>query len=108
MEIAFDTRSLRSLVESARSLTSRFGASSAQSIMMLISDLRAVDSVNELIAVDFSFSSETRKVLTLSTKDGARLIMEPNHLTVPMSTEGQVEWQHVFRVRITGIEGAAP
>lgn len=106
MEIAFNTRDLRNLAESAKGLNARFGAEAANSIMTLLSELRAAESINDIVAVEFSFARTPSAVLTISTEDGVHLVMEPNHITVPLSSDGHVLWEQVYRIRIIGIEGA--
>jgi len=106
MEIAFDTRELRKIAESSKNMTNRFGAGPADSLMILLSELRAAESIYELVAVELAFDTDTGRVVTVYTDHGAKVVLEPNHVSVPISDAGQVVWQQVYRIRILGIEGA--
>lgn len=107
MEIAFDTRNLRRLVESQKGLRGRFGAEAAENLMTLFSDLRVADSIHELIDVDLCFSTGASHVLTLSVGAGARVVIEPNHAVVPVSDKGEVAWEAVYSIRVREIMGAS-
>lgn len=106
MEIAFNTRELRNLAESVKGLSARFGSNAANNIMTLLSELRAAESIDDLVAVESSFARSPSAVLTISTEDGFRIVIEPNHTLVPLADDGNVLWEQVYRIRITDIEGA--
>jgi hypothetical protein len=104
MEIAFCSQELRALFESAKAMNDKFGTDAAEALMTLLSELRAVDSVDELIDVDISAAVEGKNSVILSVNADASMRVEANHIKVPTTGNGDVAWERVYMIKIMGIQ----
>ncbi len=71
--------------------------------MTLFSELRAADSVDELIDIDISDAPTGTHSIILSASDDMRLRIEANHAKIPM-VDGKVAWDRVFMIKIMGVQ----
>ncbi|MGO1161166.1 hypothetical protein [Brucella pseudogrignonensis] len=101
MEIAFDSRQMRSLFESQKALNRKFGVVVAESLMTLFSELRAASSIDDLIHYDISKKMHSAIEITLEA--GVRLVLEANHAKPPKDSEASINWSDVYMIKVTDI-----
>lgn len=103
MELAFETKLLREVCESAEKAKQQFGAEVARALKRLLADLRAAGSIEDLpVAKPRRISGNC--VFQLST--GHILTATANHPVNPLLKSGEIDWAKVERIRILRIEGA--
>ena len=107
LELAFDTKSLRDLCEKEEKARRELGPDVAQKLKHRLADLRAAESVKELVA---GRPRETESVnpgcFVIDLADGSRLAFCANHRKAPLLTSGGVDWGRVSRIKILRIEDA--
>ncbi len=99
MELAFATKALRSLSEDHDSAVGKFGEKAAADLRARIADLRAADSVADIVAGSPQFFDDDPR-MTISVLDTIEIVLRPNHVKMPRLAEGGVDWHHVRRLRI--------
>jgi len=102
MELAFATRSLRDVCESAEKARRKLGLKVSEALRRRVADLRAAVSVNDLIAGQPHELEAARIALNLT--DGYRLILASNHAVSPKLESGKMDWSKVTRVKLLRIE----
>jgi hypothetical protein len=101
MEIAFDTRELRTICEDGNVVSGVFDGPFMEHLRARIADLRAADTVRDLIAGRPALLDSPPRVV-IGVGDG-RLVCAVNHLAVSRTEDGSVDWQRVRRLRVTDI-----
>jgi hypothetical protein len=104
LELAFETRSIRSTCESPRRAERLLGKKAAVSLRNRLADMRAASNPTELLAgspleVEPGFM---RLLLT----DGKALRFCSNHRRARVGADDSVDWSRVTRVRIVEIGDA--
>jgi len=104
LEIAFDTKDLRTLIETDRALQSKFGPLYIQ-VKSKISDLIAIEKVNELLPETFTVVSfKSIECIRVTNLNGDfEIIFCSNHIKVPAKTNGDTDWSKVKRIKILEI-----
>lgn len=105
MEIAFDTRQLRTICETEAEARRQLGPRVAESLQRRLADLRAATTIDDLVVGtphELSGSEAARMAVNLS--DGLRMVFRANHPTNPTTEDGRLDWPRVGRVRILRIE----
>lgn len=105
MELAFANKLLRELCEGKAAAESEFGTTVARSLRRRVSDLRAADSVADLVASSAGEHGSPRVgqyVVKLS--DGWQVVFTANHRDTPLLKDGEVDWLSVTRIKILRIE----
>ena len=82
MELAFDTPMLRKLCESEKIAKQDLGPEVAEQLKRRIADLRAADTVMDLVASPPSVLDDPHQV-AIALCDGWRLVCAVNHTKVP-------------------------
>ena len=103
MEIAFDTQRLRTLSENTAVATRELGHSAADGLRRRLADLRAAQSVCDLVASPPTQLDDPLE-LSIPIADGFHLVLRCNHLEAPMLNTGSLDWSSVERVKIMGVE----
>ncbi len=107
MEISFDNKRTRKLLESEKDLRRTFGAKVAKAVMKIMALLRAVDNLFELRQWKSVRIHELKRErvgqFAVSIKEGNRLLLVPDHDPVPTRSDGRVDWNKIRRITIVGI-----
>ena len=105
LEIAFASRSLRELCESAAKADRHFGAGVAQNLRRRLADLRAATTVKDLIAGrPRELEGARRRCFAVDLSESSRLVFCANHRVMPTLRSGDVNWSRIRRVKILRIE----
>jgi hypothetical protein len=103
MEIAFNSRELRALVESAKAMRKKFGNEAANSLMTLFSDLRAADSIYDLIDVDMTLPLDGARSFKIELGASVCVLAEANNSKL-LGEDGMVAWDRVYMIKIMEIQ----
>jgi hypothetical protein len=104
LNIAFQTKALRTLSESGTLAKRNLGDAVAASLYALLSDVEVARSPEEL-PLGFMPSKETPTAFHVSLPDGYVAVFESNHSRDRETKSGQtIDWKSVNRVKLTGIE----
>jgi toxin HigB-1 len=99
MELAFATKALRSLCEDEDAAVEKFGKKVAGELRARIADLRAADSVRDIVAGSPQFFDEDPR-MTISVFETLQIVLRPNHVKMPRHAEGGIDWSRIRRLRI--------
>jgi proteic killer suppression protein len=103
MEIAFESKSLRTVCESESQAKQELGDAVAAALKRRLADLRAATSINDLVAGRSRVGNDRNKMM-IDLCDGYRLIVQANHIKNPKLEGGGVNWKKVNRIKIVRIE----
>ena len=104
MQLAFQTRRLRSICEDIDVASEALGHPSAKRLTQRISELRAAVSVDDLIVGNFSILDSAPPGLGKLSLTGKKEIRFcSNHVKPRVNADGTVDWSKVRRVRIVSI-----
>lgn len=104
MIIAFETKRLRAICEDETVASKAFGPAAADALQQRLADLRAADTIHDLIVGNPVVSGPDQSTLTIALAGGVRTLWSPNHVNVPRRTDGQVDWDRTRRIRLLAIE----
>ncbi|PZP45316.1 MAG: hypothetical protein DI595_19040 [Agrobacterium fabrum] len=108
MEIAFCSQELRALFESAQAMRTKFGTDAADTLMTLISELRAAESIEDIVGLHVHTTSAVPPYsIAISTDKRLWLEIRANHVKIPTGSHGFVAWEHVYMIKIMGIENGS-
>lgn len=104
MEISFHTKELLSFCIDESIADQKFGTLAAEALRNRLDDIRAADSVHELLA---GRPREARFVdqdcYRLDIGDDTWLTIIPNHFQPRVDANGRPDWDRVRRVRIMAV-----
>lgn len=106
MELAFKTRNLRDICEDATTADDRYDERVALHLRARLSDLRAAESPDDLVAGRPRFVDGRRPLIVLDLSSGFELVCEANHVKPPRKENGALNWLRVHRLKIVEIRGA--
>lgn len=106
MQIAFISKSLRTVCENQADADAAFGAKVAEVLRHRLADLRAAEAMTDLIAGRPQLDDVAEQAV-MELCDGYQIIISVNHPTTPKVETGTVNWEKVTRVKIVAIEVAA-
>lgn len=101
MELAFRTRTLRSICEDEAKAAQHFHPEVVASLKRRLADLRAADSVDDLIAGRPRLTSDHSPVIRLALVDEYELVCQMNHPNPPLDADGKLDWSRVRRLKVT-------
>lgn len=106
LEVAFQTKELRSTCESPARAKRELGESVAAALRRYLADLEAVETVAELVEIGLEYETCGLKVglIRFELSEELHLYCEVNHQNVPMSGEA-VDWAKVSRLKVIHIGG---
>ena len=105
MELAFDSRSLRTICESEADAKRELGPIVAEVLKHRLADMRAATSVRDLLVGKPRIISESdHHFMVIDLCEGYQLIFCANHPPNPEVEPGELDWQRVRRIKITRIE----
>jgi len=102
LELAFDSRSLRDICESAAEARSKLGQSVAEILRHRLADLHAARTIRDLVAGQPRIGRDSQH-LVIDLCDGYRLVLTANHNKCPTTPTNQIDWTKVHRIKILGI-----
>lgn len=105
MELAFETKSLRTICESESHAKHELGPTVAVFLKRRLADIRAATSVKDLVVGrprELDTSDARNMVVDLC--DGYRIVFSANHPKNPMTESGDLDWSMVSRLKIMRIE----
>ncbi len=104
MEIAFDTKHLRTICESEVQANHELGSEVAEILKHRLADLRAATSIKDLVAGrPRKLDDVNRQYMIINLRDGYGLVYCANHLKNPKTETGDLDWERVSRVKILRI-----
>ena len=102
LELAFDTRELRSICENESTAEVTFGSAVAQMIRRRLADVSAATSFHDLVAGNPRFA-DSRRCMVVNLCDDVCIVFEANHPVNPRTEDGAVDWSKVSRLKVTAI-----
>lgn len=105
MIIAFQTETLRRICEDDTVATAQLGAPVARALRERLSDVRAASTIEDLFVGRPRLSGPREELLTIDLGTDARSVWTANHVQLPVTEDGLVDWTRTTRVRLTSIEG---
>ena len=107
MEIAFGSRRIEKLCNSAKEMRAKLGDRGAKSLHRRLSQLKAADTLADLGKVPgarcHELKGDRQGQLAVDLVDGKRLVFEPAHGSAPGKADGGLDWALVTRVRVIEI-----
>ena len=104
MIILFDDEKLRKLCEDEKTAKKRLGNSSAKKLRSRLADLRAAQTVRDLVAgKPHPLKSDRDGEFSLELHGGMRLVFAPANEPVPRTAGDAVDWERVTEVSVTFI-----
>lgn len=107
IELAFETQSLRTACEEEKAAVNKFGGTLASELRARIADLRAADSVADLVAGSPTFTGGDEPSMTVLVSDSLELVFRPNHVNNPHNATGALDWSRVRRLKLVRIKSLA-
>jgi hypothetical protein len=102
--LAFASLSLRALCEDAAQADTELGLAAGQALRRRVADLRAATSPSDLIVGKPCVVHDgNHEVMSLSLDDDFRVKLVANHAKNPRTTENQIDWAKVSRIKIVEI-----
>ncbi|MBZ5628957.1 MAG: killer suppression protein HigA [Acidobacteriia bacterium] len=103
MELAFETKSLRTICESEAQARLELGAEVAEILKHRLADMRAATCTNDLVAGQPRLSADGEQMV-VDLCDGYRIVFKANHTRNPLTEAKDVDWPKVIRIKILRIE----
>lgn len=104
MELAFETRRLRTVCEEPIEAAKDYPPSVVASLIRRVADIRAADSPLSLVAGSPSLATSGDPQVKMRLASDHILVGVANHQTCPERQDGKIDWPRVRRVKIVGIE----
>lgn len=105
LEIAFASKSLRTICESEVQAKQELGPTIAEILKHRLADLRAALSIKDLMAGrPRRLDGTDQQYIAIDLCDGYRIVFCANHPYNPISGSGEIDWPRVSRIKILRIE----
>lgn len=105
LELAFDTRRLRTICENEATANEELGVEVASTLRHRLADLCAVRTLKDLIVGRPRVLDDMDgQVMVIDLYDGYQLVFCANHVNNPRTGSGKVDWVRVSRIKILRIE----
>ena len=105
MELAFDSKPLRTICESEDDATQELGHAVSEILKHRLADLRAATSIADLlVGRPRVLQRAVHQYMAVDLGDDLRLVFCANHPNNPVAKSGQVDWLKVSRIKILRIE----
>lgn len=109
MQLAFETRLLRTICERETESRHWLGKPVADALRHRLADLQAASSISDLVAGSPRMENhQGTERLVILLADNQEVVMVPNHREISLNESGMLDWSAVTRlkiVRIGGIDG---
>ena len=103
MIIAFDTKKLREICEDDAVAVKELGSPAAEALRQRLADLRAAESISDLLVGNPRTSGAENVNLTIDLTATARTIWSQNQTTPLRTPLGDIDWKRTGRVRLVEI-----
>ena len=101
MKITFKNKHLKDICESNKKACRELGKECAKKLMRRLADMNAASVVKELVAGSpHALKGDRQGQYSLRLQGGNRLVFEPNHINVPLTKDGSIDWWKVSKVRV--------
>lgn len=105
LELAFDTKALRSLCEDEAIAVDELGNELAEKLKRRVADIRAATSVNDiLVGRPCELEDTGGNLFGITLGKGYRMVFSANHIKNPRTATGVVDWSRVSRMKLLRIE----
>jgi hypothetical protein len=104
LELAFDSRALRTICESESAAKRHLGTKVAETLKHRLGDVRAATSIDEVIVGDPRLLDAASEQMVIDLCDGYQIVFSANHPKKPVSETGDLDWAKVSRVKILRID----
>jgi hypothetical protein len=101
LELAFETKAIRDICESATIAKQRLGKNVADALRRRLSDFRSIDTFDEL---PFAKPKKNSNHIIFDLPDDWQLVVTGGHGDNPKLASGKPDWTKVTRLKITRIE----
>jgi len=103
VEIAFISRKLQKVCNSAKEMRAKFGNPLAERLQQQLAELKAADTLEDIRRLPSArcheLSQDRKGQLAVDVVQPKRLIFKPDHNPVPRKPDGGLDWPHVTRIR---------
>ncbi|RMX08181.1 hypothetical protein D8I35_03450 [Corticibacter populi] len=105
MEITFDTKELRDLCADEETAAQKLGSVAAESLKHRISDIRAADSIDEVLAgKPRTGIHEGAECYFIDLPPPFRVAVVPAHGTPRMKPDGSADWSRIRRIKVVSLQ----
>jgi len=105
VNLAFETLAIRTLCECQSQAERAFGLKAAARLRERLADIRAAESVTELVAGrPREIQGGRHRHYAVDLANGYRMVFCANHVRIPVDETYRVDWSRVTRVKILKIE----
>lgn len=107
MEVAFDTKALRTLCERLDVAEDVLGSAVAERMKARLMDLQAARTIKDVVVgnpqvLGWIAGSD----LCIDLLNGYRMVIRANHPHNPLTDSGEIDWTRVRRVKLLRIENS--
>ncbi len=86
-------------------LQEQFDSNVAEKVKHRLADLRAASSVSDVVLGSLKEIANTQgEKLSIDLCDGYQIIFQANHIELPLSADGKVDWSVVTRIKVLNIK----
>jgi plasmid maintenance system killer protein len=104
LELAFESKLLRSICESEASAIEELGADVASALKRRLADLRAAKSPQDLpMGHPRIEKGKNGDVFVIDVHAGVQLVFCTNHVKPPVTADGDIDLPKVGRIKILGV-----
>ena len=104
MELAFESKHLRSICENEANAKGELGPEVAEVLKRRLADLRAATSIDDLIIGKPRISDIGHTTcLVVDLCRGHHIILKANHPKNPLTETGKLDWAKISRIKVTYI-----
>lgn len=102
LEISFANKQLREICENETVAKEVYGDLCAKKLFSRLSDLRASETIYDVLAGNPTKVNALEISITLDNK--SKLIITANHISNPLTDKNEIDWDRVSRIKIIDIE----
>jgi plasmid maintenance system killer protein len=107
MEISFKNKKLAKLLNSQKDTLRKYGRENGMRILLRISQLAAVDNLQELASFPqirlHELKGNRNEQLSIDIKHPYRLLLVPNHEKTPRKPDGGLDWRAITAITVIEI-----
>lgn len=107
MEIAFGSRKVEKLCNSAKEMRAKLGDRNAKVLQQRLAEIKAADTLDDLgklpAARCHELKADREGQLAVDLMHPKRLVFEPDHNPIPKKDDGGLDWGKVTRVLVVEI-----
>lgn len=102
LQISFKSRRLRQLCVSSTRARRLLGPETANRLQAILGDLEAVDTLADMLLPSEN-SCDLEGIITLPLTPDVSMTISANHNSVPLLSNGNIDWTRVSRIKIISI-----